>query len=80
MAAHAVASNAHTVAVQHVELLEQGLRQLLRDVCVHVVALVVRFLGRIHVETGAAAKVVCVVFALDVQATCGLRIVRLASL
>lgn len=67
---HAVASNADPAAVQHLEVLKQSLGELLRNVGVHVVALVVGLLGGIDVEAGARSKVVGVVLALDVQAAC----------
>lgn len=78
MATHAVTSNADPAAVQNLEVREKCLRQLLRDVGVHVVALVVRRLGRIDVETGAAAEIIRIVFALDTKTTCESRKRRLA--
>lgn len=70
MAAHAVASDADPTAVQDLEVCEQCLGKLLSDVSVHVVALVVRGPGCINVETGTAAEIVGIVFALDTEPTC----------
>ena len=69
VAAHAVPRDAHAAGVQLLEVREQRRRQLVRDVARHTVALVPRRLGRVDVEAGAAAEVVGVVFASDVEAS-----------
>ena len=70
VAAHAVAGDADPAAVQNLKVREQRLGQLLRDVGVHVVALVIGRVCRVDVEPGATTKIVSIVFALDAQATC----------
>jgi hypothetical protein len=56
MSAHAVACDADSA---HVEFLEgrESFWKLLGNVRVHVVAFVIRFLGRVNVEAGASTKV-----------------------
>jgi hypothetical protein len=71
VAAHRVAGDGDAGAVELFELREQRVGQLVGDVAVHVVALVVGFLGGIDVEAGARAEVVAVIFALDVEAARG---------
>ena len=70
MAPHAVAEDADAVRVHLLEVFEDGPRQLRRDVAVHFVSLAPRGLCRVDVETRAAAEVVRVVFALDLEASC----------
>jgi hypothetical protein len=70
VATHAVARDADSAPVQLLELLEECFRKFLCDVRVHVVSLRPGLLCRIYVEASARAEVVCVVLALDLQATC----------
>lgn len=65
---HAVAGDTDAVGVQLRESTKDSLRQLLGDVAVHVVAVVIRGLGSIDVETGAGAKIICIILALNVEA------------
>lgn len=65
---HAVASDTDAVGVQLRESTKDSLRQLLGNVAVHVVAVVIRGLGGIDVETGSGAEVICIILALDVEA------------
>lgn len=67
MATHAVPHYANSFAVDLDEVGEDGLGELGCDVAVHFVAFGPGFFCRIHVEARAGAKVVGVVFALDVK-------------
>jgi hypothetical protein len=71
VATHAMASDANFAGVKLIlERFEDGSGKLFRDVAVHLVVLGPRFGGSIDVEPGASAKIICVVFALDADATC----------
>lgn len=70
MSTHAVASDTNAVGVQLRESVKDSPRQLLGDVAVHVVAVVIRSLGGIDVESCAGTKVIRVILALDVEAAC----------
>jgi uncharacterized membrane protein YoaK (UPF0700 family) len=63
-----VSGNTDTARIKLGECSKDGLRQLLGDVAVHVVAGVVGGLCSVYVEASAGAKVVCVILALDVEA------------
>lgn len=69
MSTHTVTGDTDATRVQLRESSKDRLRQLLGDVAVHVVAVLVGSLGGIDVEAGAGAKVICVILALDVEAT-----------
>ena len=69
MAAHAVASDTNSVAVEFLEMCEQSFWEFLGDVRIHVVALVPWLLGRVHVETRTGAKIVRIILTLDFQAS-----------
>lgn len=71
--AHAVSEDADPLTVHLLEILEDGLGQLGRDVAVHLVAFVPGGFGRVEVEGCAGAEVEGVVFALDFEPTCGSR-------
>lgn len=68
MATHAMPKDTNPRTINLLEIVEDGLGKLGRDVAVHVVALRPGFLGRVDVEAGAGAEIVGVVFALDFQA------------
>lgn len=65
MSAHAVPEDADSRAVDLRERGEDCLRELGSDVAVHLVAIGPRLLRCVYVETGAGAKVVGIVLALD---------------
>ena len=67
MAAHAMSKDTDSFTVNLLEVFEHRLRQLGRDVAVHLIPLLPRRLGSIDVEAGPRAKVVGVVFSLNVQ-------------
>lgn len=73
MPTHAVAEDTDPLAVHLLEVLEDGLGQLRRDVAVHLVAFVPGGFGGVEVEGGAGAEVEGVVFAFDFEPTCGSR-------
>lgn len=68
MTTHAVAGDTDAVGVQLRESTKDGLRELLGDIAVHVVAVVVRRLGGIDVKPGTGAEIVCIILALNVEA------------
>lgn len=68
MTTHTVPSNADSASIQLRESLEDNLWQFLGNIAVHIIALVVRGLGSIDVETSTRSKVISIVLALDVQA------------
>lgn len=70
MTTHTVARNAHPARIQLRERLKHNARQLLRNIAVHIIALVVRGLGSIHVKARARTKVISFILALDVQTAC----------
>ena len=65
--AHAVPEDADAVRVHLLEVVEDGAGQFRVDVAVHLVPFVPRGFGRVDVESRAAAEVVGVVFALDLE-------------
>ncbi len=67
MPAHAMAEDTDAVCVHLLEVVEDGPGELRGDVAVHFVAFAPGRFGRVDVEAGAAAEVVGVVFALDVE-------------
>lgn len=66
MSAHGVPRDGHFATIQLLEVVEQQLRKLLRQVRLHLVVLGPGCLGGVDVEGGGAAKVVGVVFAGEV--------------
>ena len=66
VAAHAMAKDTDSFTVDLLEVFEDCSRQLGRDVTVHLVALLPRRLSSVDVEAGAGAKVIRVVFSLDI--------------
>lgn len=70
MSAHAVAHDANARTVELFERGENGLGQLLGDIAVHFVSLRPGFFGGVDVETGAGAKVVSLIFALNLETSC----------
>lgn len=69
MPTHTVAGNTNTTGIQLGERSKDGLRQLVGDIAIHVIAGVVGSFGGVDVEAGTGAEVVCVILALDVEAT-----------
>ena len=69
MPAHAVPENADAVRIHLLEVVEDGFGELRGDVAVHFVSFVPGGVGRVDVEAGAAAEIVGVVFALDLETT-----------
>lgn len=69
MSTHTVSRDTDSVGVNLRERFEDRLGQFFRNVGVHVIAGVVGGLGSVDVETRSGAEIVCVVFALNVQAT-----------
>lgn len=65
---HTVTGDADTAGIQLGESIENSLGQFFSDIAVHVIAVVVGRLCGVNVETGSRAEVVCIIFALDVQA------------
>jgi hypothetical protein len=65
-----VTSDADFAGVELWESSEDGLRQLLGDVAVHVITVVVGRLGGVDVEAGTGAEVIGIILAFNVQATC----------
>lgn len=70
MSSHAVSGDADSFRIQLLERREQGLGKLLGNVGVHVVALVVGFLGGVDVETSARSKVISIVLAGNAEPSC----------
>ena len=70
MPTHTMTGNTHPPSIQLGKRRKDSLGQFLGDVRVHVVAIVVGRLCGVDVEARAGAEVVCVVFALDVEAAC----------
>ena len=68
MSTHTVAGNTNTTGIQLGERSKNGLRQLVGDIAIHVIAGIVGGFGGVDVEAGAGAEIVCVVLALDVEA------------
>lgn len=68
MTTHTVTSNANPASIQLRESLEDNLGQFLSDIAIHIIALVIRSLGSINVETGARAEIISIILALNVQA------------
>jgi len=68
-----VSEDADPFTVHLLEVLEDGLGQLGRDVAVHLVAFVPGSFGGVEVEACAGAEVEGVVFAFDFEPTCGSR-------
>lgn len=66
---HTVTSDTNPASIQLRESIKDSLGQFFSDVAVHVIASIVRCLSGIHVEASTRAKVICIVLALDVQAT-----------
>lgn len=60
--------NTNPLTIQLREGLEHRSGQFLRDVRVHVISVIVRWLGRVDVEARAGAEVIAVGFAGDVEA------------
>ena len=68
MSTHAVSCNANPIRIQLLrKAREQCLGQLVRNVRVHFVPLRPWLLSCIDVEPSTTAKVVCIIFTLDVQ-------------
>ena len=65
--AHAVPEDADAIRVHLLEVVEDGAGQFRVDVAVHLVPFVPRGSGRVDVESRAAAEIVGVVFALDLE-------------
>lgn len=70
MTTHTVPCNAHAARIQLWERLKHHARQLLRNIAVHIITLVIRRLGGIHVKARARTKVISFILALDVQTAC----------
>lgn len=68
-----MAEDTDPLAVHPLEVLEDGLGQLGRDVAVHLVAFIPGGFGGVEVEAGAGAEVVGVVFTFDFEPTYGSR-------
>ena len=68
MSTHTMTRNTHPLTIQLRKRSKHCRGQFLRDVRVHVISIVVGWLGRIDVEAGASAEVVAVGFAGDVEA------------
>lgn len=69
MPTHTMSENAYPLPIHLLEIVKNGLRQLRRDVGVHLISLRPRQFGSIDVEASAGAKVIVVIFALDFEAT-----------
>lgn len=69
MSTHTMTRDAHSIRINLRKRLKNRLGQFLRDISVHVIASVVGSLCSIDVEPSSGAKVVCVVFAFDIQAS-----------
>ena len=67
MTAHTVSHNANSLAINLIEIVKDGFRQLGRDVAVHFVSLGPGIFDGVNVEAGARAEVVGVVFGLDFE-------------
>ena len=65
MSTHTMPEDTNPLAIELLEILENGVGQLGRDVAVHFIPLVPRRLGSVEVETRAGAEVICVILALD---------------
>ena len=76
MPAHTVPGNAHAALIQLSKGLEERFGQLVGDVAVHAVVCGPGIAGGVDVEAGAAAEVVGVVFALDLETACCLYTMR----
>lgn len=70
MSPHTMPRNADPARIQLLKLGEQRLRQLLRDIAVHLISLTPRLPRRIDVEARAGPEIVAFVFAFDLQAPC----------
>ena len=69
MPTHAMSKNADSLAIDLFKILEYGLWQFGCDVAVHLISLRPRLFSGINIESCAAAEVVGVVFALDLETT-----------
>ena len=65
MSTHTMPEDTDPLAIDLLEILEDGLGELGRDVAVHLIPLVPRRLGSIEIEAGAGAEIVGIVLALD---------------
>lgn len=69
MPTHTMSKDADPFTINLFKVLKHSLRQFLRDVAVHLIALRPRRLSSVNVEACAAAKVIGVVFAFNLEAT-----------
>ena len=65
--AHAVPEDTDALRIHLVEVVEDGPGQFRVDVAVHLIPFVPWGFGRVNVESRAAAEIVGVVFALDLE-------------
>ena len=65
MSTHTVPKDTDPLAIDLLEILEDGLGELGRDVAVHLIPLVPRRLGSIEIEAGAGAEIICIILALE---------------
>ena len=68
MPTHTMSKDTNPLPINLLKVLEDRLRQLGRDVAIHLIPFTPRFLRSIKVKACAGAEVVGVVFASDLQA------------
>ena len=69
MPAHTMPKDTNPLAIHLLEVLKHRLRQLGRDVAIHLIPFRPRLFCRIDVEACAGAEVVGVIFALDFESS-----------
>ena len=69
MPPHAMSKNADSLAIDLFKILKYSLRQLGCDIAVHLISLRPRLFSGINIESCTAAKVIGVVFTLDLETT-----------
>lgn len=65
MSTHTMPKDTDSLAIDLLEILEDGVGELGRDVAVHLIPLVPRRLGSVEIEAGAGAEIVCIILPLD---------------
>ena len=70
MPTHAVSENADSLAVHLLEVVEDGLRELGRNVAIHLIAFRPRGLCGVEVKACAGTEIVRVILAFNLEATC----------
>ena len=67
MTTHTVPRKTNPTRIQLRKRTKDRLGQLIYNITVHIITVIVGSLGSINVEASTAAKVVCIVLALNVQ-------------